>query len=57
MLPERETPLEPGKKGGFFVNRNFALLWGGQGVSVIGDYIFQTMLVLWTTTVIAKGQS
>lgn len=57
MLPERETPLEPGKKGGFFINRNFALLWGGQGVSVIGDYIFQTMLVLWTTTVIAKGQS
>jgi len=57
MSHERETSSERGKDGGIFINRNFALLWGGQAVSVIGDYVFQTMLVLWITTVIARRQS
>ncbi len=57
MLHTRETSPESGKKGTFFINRNFAFLWGGQAVSVTGDYVFRTMLVLWTTTVLARGQS
>jgi hypothetical protein len=57
MFQEKETLPDPGHKRSFFINRNFALLWGGQAVSVIGDYVFQTMLVLWITTVEARGQS
>lgn len=57
MLHERENRSKPGKEGDFFINRNFALLWGGQAASVIGDYVFQTTLILWITTGIAKGQS
>ncbi|MDQ2715551.1 MAG: MFS transporter [Chloroflexota bacterium] len=57
MFHKRETSSERGKAGGFFINRNFALLWSGQAVSVVGDYVFQTILVLWITTVIARGQS
>jgi MFS family permease len=56
MLHDRETRYQLEKAGGFFINRNFALLWGGQAASVIGDYVFQTTLILWITTVIAKGQ-
>jgi MFS family permease len=48
---------EPGsKKPGFFINRNFALLWGGQSISNIGDFVFSTTLVLWIATIIANGQ-
>lgn len=57
MLHEKEPSSARGKEGSFFINRNFALLWGGQAISVVGDYIFQTVLVLWITTVIARGQS
>ena len=41
----------------FYINRNFALLWGGQAVSNVGDFVFQTTLVLWIAAIIAKGQS
>lgn len=37
-------------------NRNFALLWCGQAISILGDVIFSTALVLWIATQIAKGQ-
>jgi len=57
MIHERETSSERGKEGGFFINRNFVLLWSGQAISVTGNYVFQTMLVLWITTAIVKGQS
>ncbi len=57
MLHTRETSPESGRKGTFFINRNFAFLWGGQAVSVIGDAVFRTMLILWTTTVLARGQT
>jgi len=39
-----------------FINRNFALLWAGQSISVIGDFVFDTTLVLWIGTVVAKNQ-
>ncbi len=41
---------------GFFVNRNFVLLWTGETVSILGDFIFNTTLVVWIAAVIARGQ-
>ncbi len=40
-----------------FINRNFALLWWGQAISSIGDYAWDTALVLWIATYLAAGQS
>lgn len=45
------------KKTNFFINRNFALLWGGQAVSNVGDYVFNTTLILWIATIIARNQT
>jgi MFS family permease len=40
-----------------FINRNFALLWWGQAVSSVGDYAWDTALVLWIATDLAGNQS
>ncbi len=40
----------------FLINRSFALLWGGQTISVLGDFTFATTLVLWVAVLIARGQ-
>src|SRR5205814_1292198 len=37
------------------INRNYARLWYGQAVSLIGDYVFDTTLVLWVGTVLLRG--
>jgi MFS family permease len=37
-------------------NRNFRLLWLGQAISILGDYVFDTTMVLWVGTVLAAGQ-
>lgn len=39
-----------------FINRNFAFLWLGQVISLMGDTLFSTTLVLWITTSIVRGQ-
>lgn len=39
------------------INRNFALLWGGQAISTIGDTVLDTALVLWIGAYVARGQS
>ena len=41
----------------YLINREFARLWYGQAVSTVGDMIFDTTLVLWVATVLAKGRS
>lgn len=41
----------------FLINRNFALLWSGQAVSNLGDYAFDTTLILWIAVIIARGQA
>ena len=38
------------------INRDFALLWAGGALSVLGDYIFEVTLVLWIATVLARGE-
>jgi MFS family permease len=45
------------KKTPLFINRNFALLWSGQVVSLVGDYILDTTLVLWIASSLARGYS
>ena len=40
-----------------FINRNFGLLWWGQAISSIGDYAWDTALVLWIATFLARGRS
>jgi MFS family permease len=47
----------PAPKTSFLINRNFALLWSGQTVSLFGDFAFNTTLMLWIGAVLARGQS
>jgi MFS family permease len=51
------SPAPASKKPGFLINRNFALLWGGQSISNVGDFVFSTTLVLWIAAIIARGQT
>jgi MFS family permease len=44
------------QKHGPLINRSFALLWTGGTVSVFGDVIFDTTLVVWITVFLAAGQ-
>lgn len=39
------------------INRDYTRLWFGQAVSSVGDAVFNTTLVLWVATVLAKGES
>lgn len=43
--------------GKLFINRNFALLWWGQAISSVGDYAWDTALVLWVASFLVVGQS
>lgn len=45
------------QKNPFYINQNYAFLWGGQSISLLGDLIFGTTLTLWIATVIARGQA
>jgi MFS family permease len=47
----------PEKKPGVLINRNYALLWLGQTISFLGDFVFNTALVLWIGLDLAAGQS
>ena len=40
-----------------FINRNFSLLWWGQAISSVGDYAWDTALVLWIASFVARNQS
>lgn len=46
----------PPAKPGLLINRNFRLLWLGQSVSVLGDFVFDTTLTIWIAVIIAHGQ-
>ncbi|HYL42176.1 MAG TPA: hypothetical protein VEU97_02220, partial [Ktedonobacteraceae bacterium] len=49
-------PGPPVRKAPLLINRNFALLWSGQAISILGDVIFDTTLVLWIANRIALKQ-
>ncbi|MGZ3601753.1 MAG: MFS transporter, partial [Ktedonobacterales bacterium] len=59
MAPAAAQPVNLVKRlwRAAFINRNFALLWWGQAISAIGDFVWDTALVLWIATTIANGQS
>src|SRR5258708_3028310 len=40
-----------------FINPNFAWLWWGQAISSVGDYAWDTALVLWVASFLVAGQS
>jgi MFS family permease len=40
----------------FLVNRDYARLWYGQAISTLGDFVFNTTLVLWIAAVLANGK-
>jgi MFS family permease len=48
------TPAK--KRSGPLINRNYGRLWAGQLVSNLGDFVFETTLVLWVAVRIAAGQ-
>jgi MFS family permease len=54
--PTSLTPAQKSSRRNPLINRSFALLWGGQTISVLGDSIFAITLVLWVATLIAPGQ-
>lgn len=51
------APGARAKKPGLLINRDYALLFSGQSISIIGDMLFNTTLTIWIATVLAKGQS
>src|SRR5215467_5129682 len=59
MQPTSSTPAPASapSKSGVLINRNFALLFFGQTLSVVGDFVFNTTLVLWIAVLLAKGQT
>jgi MFS family permease len=50
-------PAPSPPRAGFFISRRYATLWAGQSISTIGDFVFNTTLVLWIATRIGPGQS
>jgi MFS family permease len=46
-MPTDEIPI------GLKKNANWRRLWAGQAVSLVGDFVFNTTVVLWVATVIA----
>ncbi len=58
MDPTTATVTSPARhRGSPLINRNYALLWSGQIVSNLGDFVFDTTLVVWIAAVLAKGQT
>lgn len=51
-----ETPEKPATRG-MFINRGFALLWAGQSVSTLGNFIFDTTLIVWVAATLARSQT
>lgn len=52
-----QSAMPAGPVAGLRQNRNWRLLWFGQAVSITGNYVFNTTVVLWIATIIAKDKS
>jgi MFS family permease len=50
------TMASSGTGSALRANRNWRRLWLGQAVSLTGDYVFATTVLLWVATVIARGR-
>jgi MFS family permease len=55
MNPSTAPAASPAAKAPFYISRNYALLWCGQAISLLGDTIFATTIVLWIATRIGEG--
>ena len=44
-------------RSSYLINRNFAVLWVGQALSILGDMVFTTTLVVWIAAQLARGQA
>jgi MFS family permease len=51
------TQAPSAQKSGLLINRNYALRWSGQTISIIGDFVFTTTLVVWIAVDLSKGQA
>jgi MFS family permease len=38
------------------INRNYTWLWAGKTVSLAGDFVFDTTVLLWVATVLVRGE-
>ena len=50
------APAPTARVSGPFINRAFALLWAGQSVSNLGDWVFNTTLMLWIALGLGHNQ-
>lgn len=50
-------PTSPARPSRFLINREFRLLFTGAAISMIGDQIFYTTLILWIAQTLAYQQS
>jgi MFS family permease len=57
MALTKTHTLIPARKIPFYINRDFSLLWIGRAISNLGDFVFNTTLILWVASIIARGQS
>ena len=51
------SPVQAEIRLPFYISREYVFLWAGQTISGLGDYLFDTTLLLWIVTVIAPGQA
>jgi MFS family permease len=57
MHPSTDIAAPAAAKTPFLISRNYALLWSGQAISLLGDALFATTIVLWIATRVAAGVS
>ncbi len=56
-MVDSTSPVQDEMKLPFYISREHVLLWVGQTVSGLGDSVFNTTLLLWIVTIIARGQT
>ena len=43
-------------RSALFINRDFAVLWAGQALSILGNTVFSTTLIVWIATQLARSR-
>jgi MFS family permease len=57
MHPSTDGVLPGATRTPLLISRNYALLWSGQAISLLGDTLFATTVVLWIATRVGAGVS